>query len=234
MIINTTILNPGTRASRGTKRRDRPCPKGVWAEAVANHQRLVARDLTRRRFGFDLKAAVRLVLEKALPLPGRVLDVGTGRGRFVVALAGQKVPDITSVDVSAEEQHFARLESAYAKVENRIAFVVADAAELPWKKASFDGVVTMNAFHHFADPCRVFSEMLRVLKPGGKIVLADFSAAGFRMMDRIHAAEGKTHPHPPSQFVQWKTALSEAGFAVRRFVGQHQEILVAVGSGRRE
>jgi cyclopropane fatty-acyl-phospholipid synthase-like methyltransferase len=52
---------------------------------------------------------VAFVLEKALPLRGRVLDVGTGKGRFVIALA-RHVAHITTVDISAEEQCFARLE----------------------------------------------------------------------------------------------------------------------------
>jgi ubiquinone/menaquinone biosynthesis C-methylase UbiE len=221
MIMDLTITKRGKRTSR----RDRRYPEDVWAEAVANHQRLVARSLVHRRFGYDSQAAVGFVVEKALPLPGRVLDVGTGKGRFVVALA-QRVPDITTVDLSAEEQHFARLEATHAKVRSRVAFVVADAAELPWSAASFDAVVSMNAFHHFSDPCRVFSEMLRVLKPGGKMVVADFSLSGFRVMDKIHAAEGKTHPHPPSQFAQWRVELRQAGFSVRRFVRHHQEVLV--------
>jgi hypothetical protein len=38
---------------------------------------------------------------------------------------------------------------------------------------------------------------VRVVRPGGLIVLADFTAAGFEMVSRIHAAEGRVHPEGP-------------------------------------
>lgn len=53
------------------------------------------------------------MLEQALPLSGRVLDIGTGKGRFVVPLARQAM-NITTVDVNGEEQRRARLEAMLA------------------------------------------------------------------------------------------------------------------------
>lgn len=169
---------------------------------------------------------MRFVLKQALPLSGHVLDVGTGKGRFVVPLARQ-VPKVTTLDINAEEQQVARLEAAYAGVEERIVFLQADARFLPWRAGTFDGVTSWNVFHHLDDPLRVFLEMLRVLKPAGKLVLADFSLSGFRLMDEIHHAEGKRHPHPPSRFDHWQARLRDANFIVRRIVDHHQDVLIA-------
>jgi ubiquinone/menaquinone biosynthesis C-methylase UbiE len=204
----------------------------VRQEAAANHRRLEERNTTHRRFGFDPEASVRFVLEKASPLGGHVLDVGTGKGRFAIPLA-REATKVTTVDISAEEQHCARLEATYAGVADRIEFMLADAGALPWPAGTFDAVTSWNVFHHLDDPERVFGEMLRVLKPSGKLVLADFSSSGFRLMDEIHAAEGRRHPHPPSRFPHWHGCLRKLGFRVGHFCAQHQELLVAVSQHQR-
>jgi ubiquinone/menaquinone biosynthesis C-methylase UbiE len=132
------------------------------------------------------------------------------------------------VDISAEEQRQARLEAICAGVADRIRFVIQDARFLPWPAAHFDAVVSWNVFHHLDDPERVFGEMLRVLKRGGKLVLADFLPSGFRLMDAIHHAQGKRHPHPPSRFAHWQARLLALGFRVRRLCRENQEILVSL------
>lgn len=207
-----TQLSPGSALSR--------------ADLEANHARLLERNAVHRRFGFDPDASVRFMLGKALPLRGRALDIGTGKGRFVILLA-QHLARVTTVDINPDEQRYARLEAAHAGVADRIEFVLADARSLPWPAASFDAVTSWNAIHHLDDPERVFGEMLRVLKPGGKLVLADFSPSGFRIMDAVHAAEGRQHPHPPGRFVHWHARLRREGFVVQRFEAHHEEVLVA-------
>ena len=196
------------------------------AEVEANHAQLEQRIALHRHFGYDSEPGVRFVVEKALPLRGRVLDVGTGKGRFVIPLA-RHVAQVTTVDVSAAEQRQARLEAIYTGVDARIRFVIQDARFLPWPAASFDAVVSWNVFHHLDNPERVFAEMIRMVKPGGKLVLADFSPSGFRLMDAIHGAEGRRHPHPPNRFARWQARLREEGFCVRHFTGHDEQLLVA-------
>ena len=57
-----------------------------------------------------------------------------------------------------------------------ISFVQGDAGQLPFSDNSFDIVISRLAFHHFSDPKRCFSEMARVLKTGGKLVVIDMEA----------------------------------------------------------
>ena len=56
-------------------------------------------------------------------------------------------------------------------------FVQGDAEKLPFSDNSFDIVISRLAFHHFLNPKRCFSEMARVLKTGGKLVVIDMEAA---------------------------------------------------------
>lgn len=196
------------------------------SDVRSNHAQIERRNAVHRRFGYDPDAGVQFVLERTLPLTGRVLDVGTGKGRFAIPLA-RHVTEVVTLDVSAEEQRTARMEAVHANLAHRIRFVVHDARALPWPAASFDAVVSWNVVHHLDDPERVFDEMLRVLKPGGTLALADFSPSGFRIMDAVHQAEGRRHPHPPSHFTHWRLLLKQRGFRVRHSLGHHQELLVA-------
>ena len=56
-------------------------------------------------------------------------------------------------------------------------FVQGDAEKLPFSDNSFDIVISRLAFHHFPNPKRCFSEMARVLKTGGKLIVIDMEAA---------------------------------------------------------
>ena len=104
-------MNPSERAvSQACLRTGAAGRSFSVVEVQANHAQLERRNATFERFGFDAEASVEFVLVKALPLRGRVLDVGTGKGRFVIPLA-RHIANVTTVDVSAEEQRQARLEA---------------------------------------------------------------------------------------------------------------------------
>ena len=91
--------------------------KPVHSEEVrANHRQLLERDVRLHGFGYDSAAGIAFVLAQALPLDGSVLEIGTGKGRFLVKLAPH-VTTVTTVDISAEEQACARLEAERAACE---------------------------------------------------------------------------------------------------------------------
>lgn len=194
-------------------------------EALANHRRLLARDAYFRRFHCDFRAGIAFVLKQALPLESPVLEIGTGKGRFLVQLA-KHVGDITTVDISDEEQQSARLNARYHNVEDRIKFALQDAAHLSWPDHHFGAVVTVNAMHHIHDFAPVLDEMLRVVRPGGKLVLADFSPRGFQNIARAQRAEGRNHPREPHSFAQLQACLRRRGLMTRLRRGCNQESLV--------
>ena len=51
-------------------------------EAIRNRQTMSERQALFRRFGYHSAASLKFILAKALPLPGRVLEIGTGKGGF--------------------------------------------------------------------------------------------------------------------------------------------------------
>jgi ubiquinone/menaquinone biosynthesis C-methylase UbiE len=196
------------------------------AQVVLNHQRLARRDALMRRFGYDAAAGIKFVLSQTLPLGRSVLEIGTGKGRFLVALAPH-VSAITTADISADEQRCARLNARYAGVKTKITYVIQDAARLPWPDHTFDAVVTMNAIHHISRFHQVLQEMQRVVKPNGKLVLSDLSPRGFQIMARLHRSEGKIHERHRYDFRAFRQLLHNQGWTAQLRKGQLQEVLVA-------
>lgn len=195
-------------------------------ESRQHHRTMKEREALFRRFGYDSQASLKFILAKTLPLPGHVLEIGTGKGRFLAAMA--KYADlITTLDIDAGQQRVAKRHVRRTRTGRWVRFVVHNAERLPWPDASFDTVASANAFHHLERPMRVFKEMLRVLKPGGKLVLCDFSPRGFQIFDRIHRFEGRTHPRLKNDLAGFGRRLRRPGWKTKRFKGCNQEILIA-------
>lgn len=199
-------------------------------EIRRNQEQLRKRNQLYRRYGYDSRRAALFVLRAAGPLGRRTLEIGTGKGRFLVELA-RRVPRVVTVDPDAGEQRFARLNAAYAGLGRKIRFVEADGAALPFPGRSFDSVVSFNALHHIRNLDAVLSEIVRVVKPGGTIVLADFDAGGFRIFDRIHAAEGRVHERQVYRWPHIAARLRRAGFQVRHARGERTAVVIATASG---
>ncbi len=195
-------------------------------EIARNHARLMERNGLFSRHGYDFEKAVRFVLSGAGSLSGKVLEIGTGKGRFLSALAAA-APSVTTVDIDPAEQRYARMNAERAGVADRINFSIQDAERLTFRAASFDAAVSMNALHHLRDPIAVARELVRVLKPGGKIVLSDLDRSGHRIFDKVFASEGRTHARYRNDFAALAAYLRSRGLKTRLLRGHHQLLLIA-------
>jgi ubiquinone/menaquinone biosynthesis C-methylase UbiE len=97
-----------------------------------------------------------------------VLELGVGTGRVAVPLS-ERGYAITGIDVS--ERMLAVLDAKSSAVEAQ----VADATDLPFGDASFDAVLAVDFFHLISEWRRAVDEAVRVLRPGGTIVLSTFA-----------------------------------------------------------
>lgn len=101
----------------------------------------------------------------------RVLDVASGPGFLTLAFA-QAVASARGIDATPAFVLRARRVAAERGIAN-VSFDEGDVNALPEADASYDVVACRAAFHHFPDPARVLSEMARVSKPGGTLLIAD-------------------------------------------------------------
>jgi ubiquinone/menaquinone biosynthesis C-methylase UbiE len=177
--------------------------------------------------GHDGGRAAALVLDGAGPLEGPVLDVGSGMGVMARELARRGL-EVESVDVNAEDQEVAASLTTGTGLETRVRFTPADGAALPFPDGAFASAVSFNVLHHLADGASVLREVVRVVRPGGVLVLADFTAEGFDFAARVHVAEGATHPEGPVT-LDWARGFLAALGLVERGAGEaHHERFVTL------
>ena len=109
------------------------------------------------------------VLKLINPMPGQtILDLAAGTGSSSIVFAKEGVKVIAS-DFSEGMLTVGR------KRHPELEFVFADATKLPFKDASVDAVTISFGLRNVNQPKVAIQEMLRVLKPGGKVVICEFS-----------------------------------------------------------
>jgi len=107
--------------------------------------------------------------------PGeRVLDLGSGAGTDSLVAAQMVGPDghVVGIDMTSEMVTKARA-SAHAMGARNVEFVEGEAETLPFADASFDVVISNGVIDLVPDKDAVFAELYRVLRPGGRLQLAD-------------------------------------------------------------
>src|ERR687885_1920974 len=104
----------------------------------------------------------------------RVLDLGSGAGTDSLVAAQMVGPEghVTGIDMTPEMLAKARAAAAELGADN-VEFVEAEAERLPFPDASFDVVISNGVIDLIPDKDAVFSELYRVLEPGGRIQVAD-------------------------------------------------------------
>ena len=172
-------INPysGDTRNKGEQIRD-------MFDAIAPAYDFMNRAMT---FGIDKlwrRSAVREV-ERGKPL--NVLDVATGTGDLAIALA-HRLPQarITGVDLSEEMMAVGRAKVHAAGLDGRISFQAGDCLTLPFADGSFDAVTVAYGVRNFADIPGGYSEMLRVLRPGGRLVVLELSTPGNPLVRPIY------------------------------------------------
>ena len=139
---------------------------GRWAPTYDRHR------LQKVVFEPVQKSVLELAAQE-VPNPGAILDVGCGTGRLLTAAADQYPgARLEGVDAAAGMIEQAKAAGGRANLQ------VATAERLPFPDLQFDLVFSTMTFHHWADQRQGIAEIARVLKPGGRWLLADFIATG--------------------------------------------------------
>ncbi|MFO1183364.1 MAG: class I SAM-dependent methyltransferase [Bauldia sp.] len=122
----------------------------------------------------------------------RVLDVAAGNGNATLA-AARRFAEVTSTDYVAPLLEQGRRRAAAERLP--VAFMEADAEDLPFPAGHFDAVMSTFGVMFAPNQEQAASELLRVIRPGGKVGLASWTPDGF--VGRLFKIIGKYVPPAP-------------------------------------
>jgi len=118
------------------------------------------------------KRAVKLLKAKG---PKSILDVATGTADFALENVNLKPDEIVGVDISENMLEIGRAKITRKKLTNVITLQKADSEKLPFPDNRFDAITVGFGVRNFEDLKLGIKEMFRVLKPGGMVVVLEFS-----------------------------------------------------------
>lgn len=153
------------------------------APAAPDKSRLTAREQFRRRRAAyamptspsDQKFIAFLISISGVARTDLVMELACGNGNTTVGFA-ERCGRAIGIDVLDEPLQAARKTAAERQVKN-VDFTVSEVEQLSFAADIFNGAVCRFSFHHFVNPARVFSELARVVAPGGWMVIADMVAS---------------------------------------------------------
>lgn len=159
----------------------------------------------------------------------RVLDVGCGTGNFTRSIANEVSPDqgiVVGLDRSEPMLHRAESLRRQAALDH-VVFVRGDALRLPFVDGAFDRVHCSAALQLMPSPELVVREFARVVRPGGRVVIATFVRSTRGWVRRAQRALGPLkgfHWFDPDELM---AMIRDAGLAVREEVLEGAAITVA-------
>ena len=125
----------------------------------------------------------RKAVEQLRPVE-KVLDVAIGTADLAIeAIRRGKAHEVTGIDLSREMMAYGQQKCNKAKIDD-IMFVYGDAQKMPFEDNAFDAVTCAFGCRNFSDLDKGLKEMWRVLKPGGQVVILEFS-------------------YPQNKFIRW-------------------------------
>ena len=176
----------------------------------------------------------RMVIELAKVKPGdSVLDVGCGTGSLTLTAKSFAGPGgkVYGIDAAPEMIEVAKKKASRYGLE--VDFKVGLIEALDFPEATFDKVISRLVIHHLPDDLkrRGFAEILRVLKPGGHLLIADFSPPTNPLLNHILSALVGSHMMQ-TDIRRLPELLESAGFE-EISSGPTRSIILAFVSGKK-
>ncbi len=126
--------------------------------------------------GIDVSWRKKAIKQLKALQPGYILDVATGTGDVAILAEKMLHPiKIIGIDISEGMLNIGRKKIEKSGLQNKIELIHGDSETMNFSNNSFDAITVAFGVRNFQNLEKGLSEMLRVLKPGGKLVVLEFS-----------------------------------------------------------
>ena len=133
-------------------------------------------DLLNHGLSFNIDKRWRRKAVRMLAPCGELLDVAVGTGDLAFEIIRQrKAEHVTGADLSVEMMSIGREKARARNMSERVSFEEAGAMSLPYADGRFDAVTCAFGVRNFSDREAGLNEMRRVLRPGGQLMVLEFS-----------------------------------------------------------
>ncbi|MFF1959875.1 methyltransferase domain-containing protein [Streptomyces sp. NPDC058220] len=190
---------------------------GMWTDGVRRETEELTADETWQELTRAQDSWTGTLIDEVGLLPGqRMLDVGCGTGRPTVRIGATSGGNVLGVTVSAAQTQAGHDRAMQAGLSDRVTFEQANAMALPQPSETFDAAWAIESFAHFSDRPAAIREVWRVLRPGGRFVLADcYEAVPFTPEEIQLFQAAFALSRLPAGAEDYSRMLSEAGFDIR-------------------
>lgn len=131
----------------------------------------------------------KIAIDLLKPIPGEhILDLAAGTGDLTRGIAKRvgTTGKVTSSDINPNMLEKGREKCLDSGTFNQIEFVIADAQALPFDDNTFDAVTIGFGLRNVPEPAKALQEMSRVLKPGGRAIILEFSKPAYAWLEKLY------------------------------------------------
>uniref|UniRef100_P0DXV1 O-methyltransferase resE n=1 Tax=Aspergillus sclerotiorum TaxID=138282 RepID=RESE_ASPSL len=181
---------------------------GYWEDPSSEETMEVATERMTREVGARLSSSA----------GQHILDVGCGTGKSAVQIANTHGVQITGITVSKSQIEEAQALYGSAVQAGQVSYQFANAMDLPFADASFDGAYAIESLVHMDDRRTALQNIARVLRPGSRLAIADLCLDAHCPNPEALARFHELFQVPPmSSGEELQELLRETGFRVLEF-----------------
>jgi demethylmenaquinone methyltransferase / 2-methoxy-6-polyprenyl-1,4-benzoquinol methylase len=169
--------------------------------------------------GIDIRWRKKAIKQLEALQPKRILDVATGTADVAIMAAGILKPEkITGIDISDGMLAIGRQKISKAGLQHTIELLNGDSETINFADNSFDAVTVAFGVRNFQNLAKGLSDIRRVLKPGGRLVVLEFSKPKFAVVKTIYNLYMKVVcPNVGKLFSKNRNAYTYLDASIQRF-----------------